>query len=107
MTYADKNVTCRECGGEFLFTAFEQEFYALNNFTYEIECCRDCRRKQTITGPTTIRHVIPAPPTTRLLRDVSCFICGKMTAISFAPRFGRPVYCDDCYEQWGSRHAYR
>ncbi|HEY8741820.1 MAG TPA: zinc-ribbon domain containing protein, partial [Chloroflexota bacterium] len=27
MAYADKTLTCRECGRDFSFTASEQEFY--------------------------------------------------------------------------------
>ncbi len=27
MSYADKTMTCRDCGREFTFTAGEQEFY--------------------------------------------------------------------------------
>jgi predicted N-acetyltransferase YhbS len=35
MSYADKEIACRECGGRFVFTAGEQEFYASKGFTNE------------------------------------------------------------------------
>lgn len=40
----DKNLTCSDCGAEFVFTAGEQEFYAEKGFTNEPKRCPDCRR---------------------------------------------------------------
>ena len=31
--YNDKNLTCADCGQEFVFTASEQDFYAQRGFT--------------------------------------------------------------------------
>ena len=39
----DKNLTCRDCGVEFVFTASEQEFYAQKGFTNEPGRCPECR----------------------------------------------------------------
>ena len=33
MSYADKTLTCQDCGIDFVFTAGEQEFYAQKGFT--------------------------------------------------------------------------
>ena len=48
MSYADKTLTCRDCGTQFVFTAGEQEFYAQKGFTNEPSRCPSCRqaRKQ-------------------------------------------------------------
>src|SRR5882757_4731407 len=48
MSYADKTLTCRDCGTQFVFTAGEQEFYAQKGFTNEPTRCSSCRqaRKQ-------------------------------------------------------------
>lgn len=48
MSYADKTLTCRDCGTQFVFTAGEQEFYAQKGFTNEPSRCPACRqlRKQ-------------------------------------------------------------
>src|SRR5437762_798256 len=48
MSYADKTLTCRDCGTGFVFTAGEQEFYAQKGFTNEPTRCPACRqaRKQ-------------------------------------------------------------
>jgi CxxC-x17-CxxC domain-containing protein len=49
MSYADKTLTCRDCGTQFVFTAGEQEFYAQKGFTNEPARCPSCRqsRKQS------------------------------------------------------------
>src|SRR5205814_7975447 len=44
MSYADKTLTCRDCGSEFVFTAGEQEFYAQKGFTNEPTRCPACRQ---------------------------------------------------------------
>ena len=33
MSYTDKNLTCRDCGRSFVFTAGEQEFHEQKGFT--------------------------------------------------------------------------
>lgn len=40
--YSDKNLTCADCGQEFVFTASEQDFYAQRGFT-EPRRCASCR----------------------------------------------------------------
>ena len=40
--YNDKNLTCADCGQEFVFTASEQDFYAQRGFT-EPRRCASCR----------------------------------------------------------------
>jgi CxxC-x17-CxxC domain-containing protein len=40
--YNDKNLTCADCGQEFVFTASEQDFYAQRGFT-EPRRCGSCR----------------------------------------------------------------
>lgn len=44
MSYADKEIPCRDCGGRFLFTAGEQEFYASKGFMNEPTRCPARRR---------------------------------------------------------------
>ncbi|MDD2481220.1 MAG: zinc-ribbon domain-containing protein [Lutispora sp.] len=41
---ADKNLTCKDCGKEFVFTEGEQEFYKEKGFENEPQRCADCRR---------------------------------------------------------------
>jgi len=44
MSYQDKQITCRDCGHEFAFTASEQQFFAEKGFTNEPKRCPTCRR---------------------------------------------------------------
>lgn len=44
--YADKNLNCKDCGAEFVFTAGEQEFYAQKGFDNEPVRCKECRDKK-------------------------------------------------------------
>lgn len=50
MAFADINLTCRDCGKTFVFTAGEQEFYAQKGFLNDPVRCPECRRarKQTM-----------------------------------------------------------
>lgn len=41
---ADKTLTCKDCGKEFIFTEGEQEFYKEKGFENEPQRCGDCRR---------------------------------------------------------------
>lgn len=52
MSFADKTLTCRDCGMAFTFTAGEQDFYAQKGFANEPTRCPSCRqaRKQERGG---------------------------------------------------------
>jgi len=57
MSYADKTITCRDCGMDFVFTSGEQEFYAQKGFTNEPTRCASC-----LAG---VRRLAPRPMRTR------------------------------------------
>ena len=40
----DKNIICRDCGSEFIFSVGEQEFYKEKGFDNEPTRCTTCRR---------------------------------------------------------------
>src|SRR5215212_5007157 len=50
MSYADKTITCRDCGMDFVFTSGEQEFYAQKGFTNEPTRCASCRQARKAGG---------------------------------------------------------
>src|SRR4029450_4123737 len=50
MSYADKTITCRDCGMDFSFTSGEQEFYAQKGFTNEPTRCPSCRQQRQAAG---------------------------------------------------------
>ena len=40
----------------------------------------------------------------RTMHEVTCAICGAMTQVPFLPTQGRPVYCQDCFQQIRTRN---
>jgi len=88
MSFEDRTLTCKECGGEFVFTAGEQEFYAEKGFENEPQRCRACRANR--------RAAKNGRP--REMYTVTCASCGVETQVPFQPRNERPVYCRECYE---------
>lgn len=43
--YQDKTLVCNDCGADFDFTAGEQEFYAVKQFS-EPKRCKTCRARK-------------------------------------------------------------
>lgn len=100
MSYADKVLTCRECGAEFTFTAGEQEFYAtrgLRNEPGRCPPCRASRRAQRSDGGHSIGVYSSRPP--REMYEAICAECGSQTRVPFVPRDDKPVYCSPCYDK--------
>ena len=88
----DKNLKCRDCGSDFVFTTSEQEFFAQKGFTNEPARCPKCRAARkaasgSFGGGSSDRQMYPAV----------CAQCGKNTQVPFQPRSDRPVYCSDCF----------
>jgi CxxC-x17-CxxC domain-containing protein len=100
MSYADKTLTCSDCGTGFTFSASEQEFFASKGFTNEPGRCPDCRaaRKQQ-RGGGGYGSVGGGYRQQREMHPAVCASCGKNTQVPFEPRNGRPVYCSDCYSK--------
>lgn len=103
---ADKMLTCRDCGANFVFTESEQNFYAEKGFTNEPQRCPQCRaaRKNQQRGGggggrggNSDREMYPAV----------CARCGKETMVPFRPSGDKPVYCRDCFQAQGNRSRNR
>ena len=84
--YSDKELNCKDCGGVFVFTAGEQEFYAERGFVNEPQRCKGCRdaRKNASRGE-------------REMFVATCASCGCDAKVPFRPREDRPVFCSDCF----------
>ena len=95
VSYADKNLTCRDCGQTFAFTVSEQQFFADRGFQNEPSRCPECR--QARRERTSDRPASMAGNGRREMTDVVCSSCGKPAQVPFKPTEGRPVYCSDCY----------
>lgn len=101
--YADKNLTCRDCGKEFVFTAGEQEFYATRGFQNEPGRCPECRSARKAQNGGGTSRMGGGPRQTREMHTVTCAECGRETQVPFKPSGDRPVYCQDCFASKRSR----
>ena len=119
--YSDKNLTCADCGQEFVFTASEQDFYAQRGFTEPRRCpsCRASRKaaRNAEGGGSsyggygagggysagrrraTAAAVATAPAIAARARcsPRPARSCGKEAQVPFRPTSGKPVYCSDCF----------
>ncbi|KAF0194604.1 MAG: zinc-ribbon domain containing protein [Bacillota bacterium] len=98
--YNDKNLACRDCGAEFVFTAGEQEFYATRGFENEPSRCTTCRsaRKQQQGGARGGASSSFGGGARREMHKVTCSRCGKEAEVPFRPSGDKPVYCKDCFQ---------
>lgn len=93
----DKNLSCRDCGAEFVFSASEQEFYASKGFENEPSRCPTCRsaRKAQNGGN---RGGRMSDRGERQMFTTTCSSCGKPAEVPFRPSGDKPVYCRDCFQ---------
>jgi len=84
--FQDKQLICKECGRDFLFSAKEQEFFKHKGFEHEPVRCPDCRqkRKQKIEKEMT---------------EIVCAKCGKKTKALINISKNLPTYCRECFEK--------
>jgi CxxC-x17-CxxC domain-containing protein len=96
LSFADKSLTCRDCGQSFTFTASEQQFFADRGFQNEPSRCQDCRAARRASGDDRRGSSFGGR---REMVDVTCSSCGKPAQVPFTPTEGRPVYCSDCFSR--------
>ena len=113
MSYADKTITCRDCGIDFVFTTGEQEFYAQKGFTNEPTRCSSCRQQRKSGGRSGYSDRdsygggrdsygggrSSYSSGSREMHTTTCASCGKEAQVPFVPRGDKPVYCSDCFQQ--------
>ncbi len=105
MTYLDRPLNCVDCGGEFIHSAADQEYYAQKSFTSDPKRCTSCRayRRSSRDGDDT--HAPRGPrgyerPEDRAPREyfvAICTSCGNQAQVPFKPRMDKPLYCSDCF----------
>ncbi len=93
--YTDRRLKCIDCGAEFVWTAGEQLFYAEKNFQNEPKRCKTCKagRKQGLAGSS-----FPGRGH-RPDAAVKCTNCGRDAKVPFVPAPGRPIFCQECFQQ--------
>lgn len=115
--YADKTLTCADCGQEFTFTASEQQFYADRQFS-EPRRCASCRAARKAArgdsggggGYSSSSYgsyggdsggygggYSSRPRQPREMFTATCSSCGNEAQVPFRPTSGKPVYCNDCF----------
>ena len=112
MSYADKVLTCRDCGQSFVFTVGEQEFFASRGFTNDPSRCRDCRTARRgasggggggygggYGGGGGGGYGGGGARRDREMFSVTCSACGNDALVPFQPRGDKPVYCSDCFSK--------
>jgi CxxC-x17-CxxC domain-containing protein len=90
VSFVDKNLKCRECGVDFVFTEGEQAFFAEKGLMHEPQRCPECRA---------VRRRERSGREPREMHPVICASCGVETTVPFVPRYDRPVYCSACFER--------
>ena len=99
MTYQDKDLSCKECGAEFAFTASEQAFYDEKGFQNEPSRCPACRAARKAQNNNNRRSGNTGGfRQQREMFDTTCSACGVETQVPFKPTAGKPVYCRDCFQ---------
>jgi CxxC-x17-CxxC domain-containing protein len=108
VTYADRTLTCVDCGSDFIHSADDQQYYAEKGFSSEPKRCVSCRasRRQAREGGSTYgaqdlggpRGYERSSPN-REYFAVLCSECGNQAQVPFKPRMDRPVYCSDCFRK--------
>lgn len=88
MAFQDQNLTCKDCGASFVWTASEQEFYQQKGFQNAPVRCPTCREKRK-----------DERLATRKWYPITCAQCGKQDQVPFEPRGDRPVLCQDCFKK--------
>ncbi len=121
MSYADKTLTCRDCGQQFTFTAGEQEFFDQKGFTNAPTRCPDCRAARKASGGGRSSGGYGGGRDSyggggggyggggggyggggrggaREMYTTTCSSCGREAQVPFVPRGDKPVYCSDCFQ---------
>ena len=120
MSYADKDLTCRDCGQSFTFSGGEQEFHASKGFQNDPSRCQECRgARKAARGDSPGGYSSGGYSSggyssggydrqERQMYSATCSDCGNEARVPFQPRGDKPVYCSDCFSrQRSSSSSYR
>jgi CxxC-x17-CxxC domain-containing protein len=109
VTFQDRILICRDCGGSFTFTSGEQSFYSERGLTNDPARCPGCRhaRKSGRDASSAFGEGYVAYGSfasfggrnPRQMHPATCDRCGEVTEVPFVPRGDRPVYCSECFSQ--------
>lgn len=69
--FQDEILKCSVCGGKFVFSAEEQEFYSSKGFTSKPSKCKECRKQRSDNH---FKQMLVDPS---LRKECRCKVCGK------------------------------
>jgi CxxC-x17-CxxC domain-containing protein len=100
--YIDRQLTCVECGGGFVFSAGEQEHHVSLGFANEPKRCQPCRaaRKRRVEGDgggSGGNRSGGSSGGQREFHVARCAQCGGEARVPFKPTGSKPVYCSSCF----------
>lgn len=101
MSFVDKSVKCCDCGADFTFSASEQRFFAGKGYTSDPKRCKWCRAVMMVQASGSSAYSADSrllQPRRQMFAAV-CSECGKRAELPFEPRYGRRVYCRECYSK--------
>lgn len=87
MDLQDKNLTCKECSKEFVWSGGEQKFYQDKGLQNPPGRCPDCRKNRK------------DKKANRTMYAIICKNCGKEGQVPFEPRNPNDVLCAECFAQ--------
>lgn len=87
MDFQDKNLTCKDCNNEFVWSAGEQKFYADKGLQNPPSRCKDCRNQ------------MKTEKANRPTYSIICKECGKEGTVYFQPRDPKDILCRECFEK--------
>lgn len=85
--FDDRDLSCRDCGSLFKFTAGEQAFFSNKGLSNEPKRCPNCRL---------LLRMQRSGQSTENVSQVVCADCGVNAMVPFKPRGHRPVFCSPC-----------
>lgn len=99
MQFQDQNLTCRDCGKQFVWTASEQDFYQKKGFQNAPVRCPNCRslKKQRMGDNRGGGGGGGFGGGQRQMYEITCAQCGRKDTVPFQPKGDRPVLCRDCF----------
>lgn len=86
MRAGDKQLTCSDCGNEFVFTEKEAAYNQIRGFLSVPKRCKDCRRIRRLGKGANAYPII-------------CGDCGRKVNVNFEPKGYKDIYCTSCYEK--------
>ncbi len=94
--FEDINLSCHDCGTDFIWTAGAQIFFRDKQLKNPPKRCRDCKKAKN-ERLAAIEAAQMSGIKQRIEVSVKCASCSSVTTVPFYPSQGRPVYCRSCY----------